>query len=423
MADHLTSDQFDLYVKRALSPAELIAASAHLASCEPCRQRASDPQKLDAVFSFLCDDLETQAKLGPTHIEYEQLEAYVDGEMDQPDREIVDSHVELCRMCREELHDLQKCEPSRTYVPQMPGVRVSAEAFVGSHFGQYFDEEGLSGPLTIHAAAEDREIPEPEKAGGSTAGLWETVSQFWRSPGYLAGLASAIAIVLVIVWIAVWIVPSRRYVAKAPNAGHTPGSVPGLESQQELQTPAALAGLVGKTGTLLGSATQSAQFALLTPVGTFVEDERPTFRWQPLPGATSYQITVFAAALNEVAASPAISATEWKASIPLERGKVYLWQVAATRGGEQVVAPAPPAPEAKFEILDLPQANSLEQLRREQPNAHFTLGRAYARSGVLDEAEREFRLVSDSDADYASAQRFMYDLEALRQPDTGNAGH
>jgi hypothetical protein len=95
---------------------------------------------------------------------------------------------------------------------------------------------------------------------------------------------------------------------------------------------------------------------------------------------------------------------------------VYLWQVSATKNGQQVVAPAPPAPEAKFELLDLSQANELEQLKREQPNAHLALGRAYASRGVLDEAEREFRLVSDSDVDYALAQKFIHDLEALRNP-------
>jgi hypothetical protein len=203
-------------------------------------------------------------------------------------------------------------------------------------------------------------------------------------------------------------------VSKTPDAHvqATPGSV----GQQELQTPAELAALIGKTETLLGSASGGAPLQLLTPVGTFVEDVQPAFRWQRLAGATSYKITVFDAALNQVAASPVLSGTDWKPSSPLERGKVYLWQVAATRNGTQVVAPAPPAPEAKFEVLDFAQANALAQLRREQPNAHLAMGRAYANSGVLDEAEREFRLVSSSDADYALAQKFIDDLNTLRHP-------
>jgi len=378
MADHLTPDQLDRYVKRALSPRELVAAGEHLAACEPCREQASDPQKLDAFFSFLRDDFETQAKLEPAHLEYEQLEAYVDHDADDAEREIVDSHVEWCRMCGEELRDLQKFRASlESREVASPGRQESLEL------------------LTIHGAASGRRM-----------------RKFWSSPGYLAGLASAIAFVLVVAWI----VPARRHVAKAPSAGQAAGYVPAAAAQQELETPPELAGLIGKPETLLGSAAASSPFALLAPVGTFVEDARPAFRWQALAGATSYKITVFDVALNEVDASPALSGTEWKSTAVLERGKVYLWQVAATRDGEKIVVPAPPAPEAKFEVLDVAHADELEQLKSTQRNAHFALGRAYAKAGVLDEAEREFRLVSSSDADFALAQKFIADLEGLRHP-------
>ncbi len=401
MAEHLTPDQIARYLKRALSAGELVAAGEHLAGCEPCRELASDAQTLSTGFAFLRRDLETQGKLAPTHLEYEQLEAYVDNDADEVDREIVDSHVELCRMCREELRDLQK-------------FRGSLEAReIAPHVGQ----QGSVEPLTLHASAGDQEMPtfasaDESAARGFTEATREPATHFWRHPGYLAGFASAVAIVIVIAWI----VPTRHSVAKLPNAEQTTGSAIGPESQQELQTPAQLSALIGKTGTLLGNSAQGEPFLLLTPVGTFVEDERPTFRWRPLAGASSYEITVFDAELNEVAASPALSGTDWKSSAQLERGKVYLWQVAATTDGEQVVAPVPPAPEAKFEVLDLAHAKELEQLKREQPNAHLILGRAYAKAGVLDAAEKEFRLVSGSDADYTLAQKFIHDLKALRSP-------
>jgi len=416
MADHLTPDQLARYVKRALTPAELIVADRHLAACELCRKQVSDPQRLEDLVAALRHDLETQKVLDPIHIAYEQLEAYVDNEADAADREIVDSHVELCRTCREELRDLQEFRLSlqgREASSHLHQAQQDRQPVFGSALGL---EESL-GPLTLHSSASVGDSQALAAGTGPRASFWERATHFWRYPGYLAGVASAVAIVLVVVWS----VPSRRYVSKGPDDGTQSGpsnSEPDryVAAGPKLQTPAELAALIGKPETLLGSATQSTPFALLAPVGTFVEDARPMFRWQPLSGATSYKITVFDSALNEVAASPALSGKAWKSSVPLERGKVYMWQVAATRGGEQVVAPVPPAPEAKFEILDLSQANSLAQVKREQPNAHFTLGRAYASSGVLDEAEREFRLVSDSDADYALAQKFIHDLERLRHP-------
>lgn len=416
MADHLTPDQFARYVKRALSPAELIMADRHLAACELCRKQVSDPQRLEDLVAALRRDLETQAKLDPIHIAYEQLEAYVDNEADAADREIVDSHVELCRTCREELRDLQE------FLLSLQGREASSHLHQAQQdrqpaFGSALGLEESFGPLTLHSSPSGGDSQALARGTGPRASFWERATHFWRYPGYLAGVASAVAIVLVVVWS----VPTRRYLSKGPDTGRQSGPSDAepdryVPAQPELQTPAELAALIGKPETLLGSGTQSTPFALLAPVGTFVEDARPMFRWQPLSGATSYKITVFDSALNEVAASRALSGTDWKSSVPLERGKVYLWQVAATRGGEQVVAPAPPAPEAKFEILDLSQANSLAQVKREQPNSHFTLGRAYASSGVLDEAEREFRLVSDSDADYAIAQKFIHDLKGLRHP-------
>jgi len=418
MAEHLTPDQLTRYAKRELPPAELITADEHVSSCEPCRQRVSDPQWLEATFAFLRHHLETQAKI-ESHIDYEHLEAYVDNSGDEADREIVESHVELCQMCREELRDLQEFRDSTE-----PGVSAS-------HFSreQHLHQEDFSPslgsfshqasvePLTVHSSPSGQDDTAFTRKTGPTDGLWERVSHFWRYPGYLAGVASAVAIVLV----AVLFVPHRHSASKQPNAsvpsrtsspGQTLPAVP--ESQQELQTPAELASLIGKTATLLGSGTHGASFRLEMPVGTFAEDVQPTFRWQALAGATSYKVTVFDEALGQVAASPALSTTDWKISARLERGKVYLWQVAATKNGEQVVAPAPPAPEAKFEVLELSQANALEQLKRDHPDAHFALGSAYAKAGVLDEAEREFRLVSGSDVNYALAQKFIHDVEALR---------
>ena len=154
----------------------------------------------------------------------------------------------------------------------------------------------------------------------------------------------------------------------------------------------------------------------MKPVGTFVLNVRPEFRWQALAGATEYRVGVFDADVKAIETSPALTATSWKSSLTLQRGKVYLWQVTAIKGTEQVVAPAPPAPEAKFAIVDLPTANELFDIESASLGDHFILGRAYARAGLLDEAEEEFQLVPTADSNYFEAQQFLSDLRALRHP-------
>jgi hypothetical protein len=189
-----------------------------------------------------------------------------------------------------------------------------------------------------------------------------------------------------------------------------------LLAQRELHPPAQLNALIREAGTLLGANRQEVSFVPLTPVGTFVEDVKPLFRWLPLSGASRYRVTVVDSQLHQALQSPVISETNWKAGSALQRGKVYQWQVTAFRNSEHIVAPAPPAPEARFEVIDQSQADELVQLKLTQSSNHFALGCAYANVGVLDQAESELQQVPPSDANYDLAQKFLSDLQALRNP-------
>jgi len=178
--------------------------------------------------------------------------------------------------------------------------------------------------------------------------------------------------------------------------------------------PEGLDSLIGKTRTLLGKGMEGESFELTSPVGTFVQDVRPLFHWQPLAGASRYEVSVFDSSFNQVSESGPLSAPTWKPRVPLKRERIYLWQVKATKNGNQIVVPTPPAPEAKFEIIGEMDADSVARMRRDYPAAHFWLGRVYASYALLDEAEREFRLVPSSDPKYNPAQKFIADLRRLR---------
>ena len=447
MADHLTPEQLARYAKRTLSPAELLAADDHLAACETCRQRAGDPQSEETAFAFLRQDLAAQAKLGLSHVSYEQMESYVDNDADASDREIVDSHVELCRTCREELRELQEFRVSLGSRDLVPHGLVPHH--VSSHAGRRFSE-----PFSVLASADDRgaaddvEDQEITKSSGLAIPketFWQRVGHLWRHhvrrhPGYLVGAAAAVVAVLVCSLFIFSPTQQTKTASLKPEAQSTrripdqtgeshyaesptvrpwsPEEIASFTSTDPmLKTPASLAPLIGEPGTLLGSNPQSVAFTLLAPVGTFVENGQLEFRWQRMPGAVSYRVNVFDETLKEVSSSPVLSETKWNWSgVGLQGGKVYLWQVTATKKhGEQIVAPAPPAPEAKFEVLE-GTVEQLEELKRKQPDAHFMLGRAFAYAGLLDEAEREFRSVSSSDPNYELTQKFIRDLEVLRHP-------
>ena len=447
MADHLTPAQLARYAKRTLSPAELLASDDHLSACETCRQRTGDPQTEEAAFDFLRQDLAAQAKLGLSHVSYAQMESYVDNDADTADREIVDSHVELCRTCREELRELQEFRVSlgsRDLVPRDFSDDVSSD-FTGRKFTE---------PFRVHDAAddhvEDQNTPQLVRPVASEDKNWQRGHRIWRYPGFLTGAGAAVAIVLVcVLYIRNQAQQTKTTSLKpeAPSMQGTPDQPPEkavdrstsgshsavsstsrpwssaeiasfMSTDLTLKTPDTLAALIGKSGTLLGSNSQSVPFTLLAPVGTFVENKQPEFRWHRMPGAVSYRVNVFDETLKEVSGSSALSETYWNGAAGLQGGKVYLWQVTTTKkNGEKIVVPAPPTPEAKFEVLEGTPIEQLEELKHKQPNAHFMLGRACAYVGLLDEAEREFRLVSSSDPNYALAQKFIRDLKILRNPE------
>jgi anti-sigma factor RsiW len=434
MANHLTPDQIARFVELKLSSADILAFDEHLATCEPCRRAISAPKRLQAAYELLRRDLQNQAELRSTHIAYEQLEAYVDDNIGTADREIADSHLEDCQTCRDELEDLWEFRSTlasrENHTHPLP-VHTSVDG-TDAHpklFTAPFGSSEVSyklgrpnAPLTIHAQAEDdRSVPVPQHQSAR-----QNLIHFWRHPGYLAAVSAACAMVAA----AAWFLPELHH-TEAPtyenanhgsqvqpeSQAHTYQMAPGIKAtQQELHPPAQLNALIREAGTLLGASPHEVSFVLLTPVGTFVEDVKPLFRWLPLSGASRYQVTVVDSKLRQVLQSPAISETNWKAGSALQRGKVYQWQVTAFRSSEQIVAPAPPAPEAMFEIIEQSQADELVQLKLTQSSNHFALGCAYANAGVLDQAESELRLVPLSDTNHDLAQRFLSDLQALRNP-------
>jgi hypothetical protein len=137
-----------------------------------------------------------------------------------------------------------------------------------------------------------------------------------------------------------------------------------------------------------------ATFSLIAPIDTRVLPDRPVFTWHPYPGATAYQVLVTSVALDPLARSERIAATEWQPTAALPRGVVLLWQVRAWRGGEMVSAPAPPAPPARFAIAGEAIAARIGQLRTSPQPSHLLAAVLCAREGLRDEAAAETQILA-----------------------------
>jgi hypothetical protein len=195
--------------------------------------------------------------------------------------------------------------------------------------------------------------------------------------------------------------------------------------RKQAPTPSALALLAGKASTLRGGAHAEVPFALRGPIGTFVESGRPTFRWQPLAGATGYTVyLVEEGADREIKSAllpPGDGHTQRAWTLPddlppLRRGSVYEWYVLASRKeGETVQSPGKSAPEARFRVLSAEQAAALERIQAAAGGSHLGLGVLYAQAGLLDEAEREFRALQMANPTSSVARSLLQSVQRLRR--------
>jgi anti-sigma factor RsiW len=106
------------YLDGQLQPGELDLIVEHLAECGECIAEFHQLKEIRAALRTL-PFLEMPERLLPdTHLG-EQLSAYLDGQLDTMEHDFVISHLEFCTDCRLELHEL---DAARTAIRSLPGL-------------------------------------------------------------------------------------------------------------------------------------------------------------------------------------------------------------------------------------------------------------------------------------------------------------
>jgi hypothetical protein len=168
-------------------------------------------------------------------------------------------------------------------------------------------------------------------------------------------------------------------------------------------------------GTLMGGAG-GPRFRLASPVGTMVEDERPTLAWSRLAGAHGYEVTISDVAANyaHVVTSPRLRETVWTVPTPLTRGRTYSWQVVAFTAEGEVKAPSAEQGEARFAVMSLDAAEAVVKARIAYKDEHLVLGVTYAAAGLLDEAEAELGALAAANPGSSVAADLLRSLREMR---------
>jgi hypothetical protein len=202
-----------------------------------------------------------------------------------------------------------------------------------------------------------------------------------RAPRYVAAALGVAAVVMAgIVMLREPAIPKRTTIA----GEEVPAAL-------NLSIPPEIARSLHPPGAVLRGPEEIQSMQPRSPVATAILANPPEFRWLPEPGADWYEVAVFTADLRPVIESGHVRATAWRPSKPLQPGQSYIWQITTSVRGRRVLAPDPPAPEARFWVLSEAEANRLATFAAGHMRDHLLLGVMYAQSGVLEPAREEFR--------------------------------
>jgi hypothetical protein len=361
---HLTDADIDRFRRHALSGGALIRFADHLDACEPCRVRAAGAD--DGLTRLPVD-----AALGlpDVHVAEDEVHAYADGALDAGRRAEIDEHLAHCAACAAEIRDLEQFARSDRASGQRPwwyaGLAAAAVlALAAFLFGTF-----RAAPPAQLAVLDDGAARLTVDAQGNV------------NPS--DGLSAEESVRV------------RRALASG-----------------RLDLPAAVLMLGGlDTQRLRGPAAGTA-FRVESPLGTAVLSDTPLMRWRPLADHATYVVRLHDETSGATVTSPPLHDTAWTPVAPLSRGDVYVWQVEASAAGEEHTAPQPPAPAARFVVLEAPTASRLAHA----PASHLLRGILYANAGVLDDAEREFAALRSRNPSSVLAQQLADQLAHARRP-------
>ena len=426
LGEHLTQKQIEDYCRQQLGVAELLSVSDHLGECEACRLQIEYAMNGDAAFFALRSEVfgEAAAISSRAHLTAEQTAGYVDRDLPGDELQMVADHLTHCEQCALAVDDLHAFK---------------------NQIASSLDHE-------YHPAT----VPSPTE-GWCHRTVASLPALFQRSPGLAFGAVLTVVMLAVTGWL-VWRTSQeegpRQEIVHSPAPPTQPAVPPTqpapvpvvaqlsdgegqLTLDQEgklagagdlpphyqsmlrealatrrIERPSQLKELTRPPSSLMSTDKQRSEFSLIEPVGKVLMTDHPTFRWSPMEEATVYVVEVYDSKFNLVAASPELTNHSWTAPT-LSRGKVYGWQVKATKDGQEFTSPRPPAPQAKFRILDQAKANELAKAKRAYPSSHLALGLLYAEAGLLREAEQELRMLQKANPGSEIARSLLRQVQAL----------
>lgn len=171
-----------------------------------------------------------------------------------------------------------------------------------------------------------------------------------------------------------------------------PPAPPNLRPQPAMRPPEILAAVQDSKARRAVQESSAAGLRPVSPVGTYLREDRPTFTWSPVQDAVSYELVVHTVQGQEIAREIGITEPRRALGRSLPRGKVYRWEIIALGGGREIARiPGPSEPAALFGIFS---AKQLEGTVKVEAESRLSRAAGLAKAGLLDEAEAELDAIS-----------------------------
>lgn len=430
MTEHLTETEVSLFRERAIRPTERERIDAHVAECESCLRRILPSEDSALVYSELTEALLPDSTDEAFHLSNAEVRRYANGSVDQADRLIAESHLENCDQCNVAVQSLIASPLVESVAASPSHTEIEAQTFAPAWTAafQFTPARAVAGVLVVaglvlafvvwqrwHARAVDQtaqktssEAPSNTTGSGSPMPT-QTEATKEPTPDQVAVAASLEDNGRKIQLDSKGILVGLEELPEASRS-----LVRSVLTAKNLSKPEGLDDLTAPSITLMDPTAGENTFGLLGPSGTVIATDHPNLRWQALPGATSYTVSVFDADFNLVTRSAPQTARQWK-SAKLQRGMIYSWEVVAVRNGQEVRSPVAPAPKAQFKILEAEKLRELTNLKRHSPISHLALGLTYARFGLLAEAEGQLRILARENPNSPVATRLLRTVQEWRK--------
>jgi hypothetical protein len=415
--DHLSTQLQRRFLARLLSPEETLDVIKHLRECDSCREKLS---ALRSIKPGSVADTILPATPAEDHPSADSLGAYLDNDLSHPDKTDLEAHLRTCEVCQSALADLKSFReellksPAQEYAPVSNTTRSSGAALRNRWFSQskasfldwfnrplvYAGVAAVAAPIVVLAIVIVRS---PETLGIGSKGQVTVADGSHRISVGPNGITNPPA------GLPADVLTALNNVVAPTLKDEPPSFSPALEDQ--------LAALKRAPSVLLGQPSTTVPFQVLSPVRTWVESVRPTFKWTEAAGATGYVVHVIVddGSQQEAATSPVIipaagaNSCQWVIgeSTTLSPGKRYRWYVAATIKDQEVDAPGIEQAQAKFALLNDQETARLDALRKSVQGDHLLDGLLDLNAGLLDDAQTDFDYLLADPGQSANAKDFL----------------